>query len=96
MARAVVESVRQSGRRFDLRQATRADDAQIRRLLREVPMDGPVKVTLRREPSYFASTVVDGPRRQTLVVHDRQQDRIVGAASRSVRFRFVDGTLLAE
>ena len=41
------------GERFGFRLAGEADDAALRQLLRETPMDGPVRVTLRREPSYF-------------------------------------------
>ncbi len=63
------------GERFSFRLAGEADDAALRQLLRETPMDGPVRVTLRREPSYFAAAVVDGPCRQTLVVTDGRSRR---------------------
>ncbi len=79
------------GARYGFRLANQADEAALRQLLRETPMDGPVRVTLRREPDYFAASVVDGPCRQTLVVTDLHSQCVVGMGCRSIRPRYVDG-----
>jgi hypothetical protein len=50
--------------------ATRADDAAIRRLLRENPMRGAVSVGFEREPGYFRGADLAGGVDQTIVAHD--------------------------
>lgn len=77
--------------RFRIQLGTRSDDAELRALLRDVPMDGPVGVTLRREPSYFDAAVVEGPDRHVLTVRDTSADRLVGMGTWSVRARFMHG-----
>lgn len=47
--------------------ATRADDAAIRRLLRDNPMPGRVSVTFEREPDYFRGADLAGGNDQTIV-----------------------------
>ncbi len=53
-------------------------------------MPGPVSVSLRCEPSYFQATCERGSR-QTLVVSDQINQRIVGMGVRSIRTLYVDG-----
>ena len=74
---------------FDL--ATPDDDAQLRRILAATPMDGAIRVSLRREPSYFGAAVLDGPFRQTIVARDQASGRIAAMGARSVRLRYVNG-----
>jgi hypothetical protein len=79
----------QHGRfRFEL--ATRSEDAQLRALLRETPMEGPVWVTFRREPSYFDAAAVEGPDCQVLTVRDVSTDRLVGMGVCSARTRYFE------
>ena len=47
--------------------ATPADDADIRRLLRENPMPGQITLTLEREPDYFADADLPGTEKQTII-----------------------------
>jgi hypothetical protein len=54
-------------------------------------MDGPIQLTLRREPSFFQALAVEGPWRQVLVARERATGRLVGMGTRSVRHRFVEG-----
>ncbi len=76
--------------RYSVRLATPADDAALRHLLRETPMDGPIRVSLRREPSYYGAATVEGPYRQTLVVTEVSSRRVVALGCRSIRQRYVD------
>jgi hypothetical protein len=75
--------------RFEL--ASEADDADLRRILAETPMDGQISVSFCREPSYFAAAAVDGGFRQIVAARDVETGRIVGFGSRSIRERFVNG-----
>lgn len=75
--------------RFDL--ATPADDASLRRILAETPMDGHIAVSFRREPSYFRAAAVDGRFRQVVTARDAEQGRPVGFGSRSISRRYVNG-----
>ena len=55
--------------------ATAADDAAIRRLLRENPMRGAIRVTFEREPDYFRGANVADGEDQTIVAFEK--DRLV-------------------
>ncbi len=69
--------------------ATQADDADIRRLLREAPMRGRVSISLEREPDYFADAALPGETIETIIARDF--GRLVCAGNCSVRRRFVNG-----
>jgi hypothetical protein len=80
-----------SRQRYSFRLAVPDDDPALRRLLRETPMDGTVRLTLRREPRYFDSQRLEGEFCQTLVATDSTGDRLIALGSRSVRMRYVNG-----
>jgi hypothetical protein len=75
--------------RFEL--ATPADDADLRRILSETPMEGRIAVSFRREPSYFDAAVVEGDFRQVVAARDCVSGKLVGFGGRSVRLRYVNG-----
>lgn len=64
------------------------DDAALRRLLRQTPMDGDVQVAFAREPSFFHGSEVEG---ETVSVVARDGDDAVAVFSRSVRACWVAG-----
>jgi hypothetical protein len=67
------------------------DDPEIRRLLRENPMDGAIRVSLEREPNAFLAAAVEGERHATVVARDPDTGRIVGMGTRAVWNAFVNG-----
>ncbi len=69
--------------------ATDADDAAIRRLLRETPMRGAVSVRFEREPDYFRGADLAGGVDQTIVAHDGT--RLVCMGRCTERACWVDG-----
>ncbi|HUJ71986.1 MAG TPA: hypothetical protein VLZ30_07060 [Verrucomicrobiae bacterium] len=77
--------------RYVIGLATQADEAGLRRLLRETPMPGPIQITLEREPDFFAATQQEGGRYYTAAIRDRQTGQLVAMGSRSVRKLFVNG-----
>ncbi len=72
MARAVLEceltGTRKSRVQFAL--ASEADDAEIRRLLRENPMPGQISLSLERDPNYFADAHLPGETKQTIIARE--------------------------
>ena len=68
---------------FDLAGPT--DDFEIRQVMANTPMPGSVELSFQHEPSYFESSQVLGPRRETIVCRDTIDGSIVGVASRSIR-----------
>jgi hypothetical protein len=74
--------------RFQL--ATAIHDEQIRRLLRDNPMPGPVRVSMEREPNYFAGCSIDGAESHSIVAIEN--GRAVCAGSASARQRFINGS----
>jgi hypothetical protein len=79
--------VRADGVAFEL--ATLADDAEIRRLLRENPMPAEVSISLEREPHASIAAAVEGDVHHTIVARDpADPSRLVGMGSVSVRERF--------
>jgi hypothetical protein len=71
--------------------ATEADEPELRRLLRDNPMDGEIRVSLEREPNAFLAAAVEGEPHYTIVARDRTTGAVVGMGSRSVGNAFVNG-----
>jgi hypothetical protein len=71
-------------------EAAPEDDPELRRLLRDNPMEGEIRVSLEREPNVFFAAAVEGEPHRTIVARD-PEGRIVGMGSRSVRNAFVNG-----
>lgn len=65
------------------------DDPELRRLLRDNPMDGEIRVSLEREPNAFVAAAVEGEPHCTIVARDH--GNVVGMGSRSVWSAFVNG-----
>ncbi len=83
------ELMRPRGVRGPFALATPADDAEIRRLLRENPMPGRIALTLEREPNYFADANWPGTIKQTILA--KTDGRVVCVGSCVIRERFVNG-----
>lgn len=73
---------------FDL--ATPADDAELRRLLRDNPVPGAFALALTREPSFFQAATLEGDVHQTVVARS-PDGALMGLGSRAVRTAFVNG-----
>ncbi|HUR45223.1 MAG TPA: hypothetical protein VMZ27_05030 [Candidatus Saccharimonadales bacterium] len=65
------------------------DDEEIRRLLRENPMEGHVRLSFEREPSYFKDVQLLDEARLTIIA--RNNDRLVCMGSCSFNERFING-----
>jgi hypothetical protein len=77
--------------RFAITLAERGDDAELRALLRENPMNGSMQVTFEREPNFFAACAIRGGFYQVGVGRDLESGRIVGLGTRSIAHAFVNG-----
>jgi len=77
--------------RFEFALATAADDDGLRALLRQIAMPGDITLAFLREPSFFLAEQAGSAASQVLVCHNRQQGRIVGMGTRSVRSVYMDG-----
>ena len=76
---------------FVIAPATRADDPELRRLLRENPMGGSVRISLEREPDAFLAASVEGDPYTAVVIREAAGGRLVGMGSRAVMDVFVNG-----
>jgi hypothetical protein len=77
--------------RFAFGLAERRDEAELRALLRENPMNGSMQVTFEREPDFFAACAIRGGCYQVGVGRDLESGRIVGLGTRSVSEAFING-----
>ncbi len=68
-----------------------SDEPELRRLLRDNPMDGTIRLSLEREPDAFLAASVEGRPHATVVLRDTRSGRIVGMGSRAVMSVFVNG-----
>lgn len=73
--------------RFSL--ANPADDADLRRLLREQPMDGAIRVGFAREPSYFSGTSIGEAEDRTLIA--REGGHLVATGRCVIQRRWLNG-----
>jgi len=76
---------------FEIALATLADDRELRELLRNSPVPGPISVTFEREPSFFDSCRIRGDFFQTCLGRHRRTGKIIGLGTRSVAPGFVNG-----
>jgi hypothetical protein len=76
---------------LEIRLALPEDDADLRKILRENPLEGDISLSFEREPSYFAAARVEAPDHQIVVAKDLDINRIVGMGARSLRPLFVNG-----
>ena len=75
---------------FAFRLASRADDPDIRRLLR-APMPGAIAVSLQREPDASLAASIEGDVHETLIARSHSTGEMSGMAARSVRTVYVNG-----
>jgi hypothetical protein len=78
-----------SGYRFEL--AGPADDADLRDVLARTPMQGSIRLSFRREPSFFDAARIDGQVQQVVAARDMDTNRLVGFGCRSLRRQYVNG-----
>lgn len=79
------------GRAWRCELAGPEDDPALRRLLREAPLGGSIRLSFPREPSYFAAARLGGERSATIVVRHPGTDEILAMGSRSVQEVWFDG-----
>lgn len=80
-----------AGRAWRCELARPADDPALRRLLRETPLGGAIRLSFPREPDYFTAARLGGERPATIVVRGRAEGEIVAMGSRAVWPVWLDG-----
>ena len=73
------------------RLADRSDDAALRRFIAETEMDGSLRVSFPREPSYFEALEVLGQHTETGICEEQATGRCVALGTRSVKLAYVNG-----
>ena len=89
-ARAELAPARAGAGPFAFSLAAPADDAAIRRLLRQQPLPGTISLSFEREPDTALAAAAEGGAHQTLIAR-RATGEIAGIAARSVRTVFING-----
>lgn len=75
--------------RFDV--ARGEDDPHLRRLLRDNPLEGGIRLSLECEPDYFLAAGVQGDLHQAIVAREAGSGRVLGMGGRSVLDAYVNG-----
>ena len=76
---------------FELRLATRQDDADIRALISSVAMPGDVSIRFSREPDYFLGATIMGNPCDVLVARNQPGGELAGIAVRAEHHAFLNG-----
>tara|TARA_B100000530_G_scaffold334074_1_gene283258 strand:- start:611 stop:1726 length:1116 start_codon:yes stop_codon:yes gene_type:complete len=69
------------------------DDAALRSVLHQTPMDGPIRMTFEREPSFFGVKNLEGSFHQTIVGKDSKNGKVFGVTNRSIRQLYFNGEI---
>jgi len=78
-------------KRVSIEDALPSDDADIRRLIAHVPMEGAVSIAFRCEPNAFDAAVVQGAAGRIWVARDADTQRIVGMGARHRKRVYING-----
>src|SRR5256885_429240 len=81
--------IRSTVKQFRFALAREEDDAGIRRLLRENPMQGAISLSFEREPNYFKGSSIPGTEDLTMLAFE--EDNIVCMGRCCIRERFLNG-----
>jgi hypothetical protein len=77
--------------RYSIELAVPDDDAALRSVLAQTPMEGRISVAFGREPSFFSAAAVEGRFHQVVLGRDRESRHVVGFGVRSIGERYVNG-----
>ena len=77
--------------RYDFALATLEDDKALRERMAQDVMEGPVSVSFRRSPSYFAGSALQGRRTQVITCRDSEANRLVGLGTRASLYTYING-----
>lgn len=66
-------------------------DAELRRLLREIPMRGAISLAFEREPYFHLASSVEGERSNTVLARERTGGRGIGLGSLATRQAWING-----
>lgn len=76
---------------MDIRIATGMDDAAIRELMQQIPLNGKLRIRYLKEPSYFASLELQGTPQQTLA--GLVNNEIMAVGSRNLQKLYINGEI---
>ena len=71
--------------------ARSSDEPTLRRLLRDAPLAGDIRVTLEREPCIDFANAIEGDRTQILIARNDRDASVVAMGARTLRTSFVNG-----
>lgn len=78
--------------RFEFKLAETSDDASLRLRMSEDTMEGAIRVSFRREPSYFMGSNVQGESAQIITCTDKNNSQLIGMGARLTLDVFINGT----
>jgi hypothetical protein len=78
-----------AGVRFEL--ANPANEAGLRRLFRDTPLSGDIRISLEREPNAFHAAAVSGDQYQLIMGYGEQAQTLLGAGGRFELDAYVNG-----
>ncbi len=76
---------------YTIELATQNDDAALRGVLAQTPMEGRISVAFSREPSFFDAAAVEGRFHQVVLGREQNGGHVVGFGVRSIGDRFING-----
>lgn len=76
---------------FNFYLAQETDDVSLRKILKETPMDGRIKLTFKREPNFFYATRVEGELSQVIIARESIKQEIGVLGCRSVKSVYMNG-----
>jgi hypothetical protein len=77
--------------RIDIRFADRSDDADLRRFVSEADMEGRVRMSFPREPSYFDALEVEGRKAEVAIAREVESGALVGMGTGAGKPAYVNG-----
>lgn len=73
--------------------ANENDEAELREILKNNPIDGEISIVFKRDPNYFYATQIGNRFNQVMIVKNRRIDKIVGLGNRAIYPAYVNGKI---
>jgi len=78
---------------YSFQLAEESDEAELRDILKNNPMNGDIRISFLRDPNFFYAAKIGNHFSQTIIIKDVRNNKIVGLGTRSIISAYINGQI---